>query len=57
MSNLPVSYPAASLYGLELEHAMPEVMEEYEREEDAQREREEAEAEFTHPCPLRDILE
>lgn len=59
----PLSYAAVALYGLDIERAVPDFMEEYERAEDSAREREEAEAEansemcFTHPSPLADFLE
>jgi hypothetical protein len=57
MTNLPVSYAAAALYGLGIEAGPPDFMESYEQSEDSAREREQAEAEFRHPCPLRDLLE
>lgn len=57
MTNLPNSYAAAALYGLGVEHDVPDFMETYERAEDSAREREQAEAEFRYPCPLRDLLE
>ena len=62
-SNLPVSYGAAALYGLDIERDVPDFMESYERAEDSAiaRERDEAdqlgEGGFTHPCPLKEILE
>ena len=63
MTRPPVSYPAAALYGLDADRDPSDALEEYERAEDDAREREELEEEadadldFTHPCPLKEIPE
>lgn len=65
MTNLPISYAAAALYGLGIEAGLPDFMgseaepaqpgQRYEQSEDNAREREQAEAELNGPtAPLNE---